>query len=136
MKLSSKTIYALQAMVEIAQSSAEGVPGAEIAKQQKIPVKFLEQILAILKRGRLVKSSRGRKGGYTLGLPAREISVYDVIEKIEGPITLTAGIKRGGPIFNVLKEGEEKAVAELKKRMIEDLLTEKIKKEGIFIYNI
>jgi Rrf2 family protein len=136
MKLAVKTIYALQALVEIAQHSAEGASSAQVAKAQGIPLKFLEQILTILKRAKLVKSSRGRQGGYTLAIPANGIEVYDVVERLEGAISFTEGVKKGGPIYNTLKKSEEQAVAELKKVKLEDLITETNKREGIFVYNI
>jgi DNA-binding IscR family transcriptional regulator len=89
-----------------------------------------------LKRTKLVKSTRGRLGGYTLAVPASGIAVYDVVEKIEGPITFTAGVKKAGPIYNTLKQSEEQAAAELKMVKLEDLITEEKKREGIFVYNI
>ena len=85
MRVTAKVDYALRALVELA---ADGgiVKGDRLAQAQKIPVKFLENILAELRRAGLVGSQRGAEGGYRLQKPAGEISVADVIRAVEGPL--------------------------------------------------
>jgi Rrf2 family protein len=84
-RVTAKVDYALRALVELA---ADGgiVKGDRLAQAQKIPVKFLENILAELRRAGLVGSQRGAEGGYRLQKPAGEISVADVIRAVEGPL--------------------------------------------------
>ena len=85
MRVTAKVDYALRALVELA---ADGgiVKGDRLAQAQRIPVKFLENILAELRRAGLVGSQRGAEGGYRLQKPAGEISVADVIRAVEGPL--------------------------------------------------
>jgi Rrf2 family protein len=92
MRVSAKVDYALRAILELAV--ADGLVKAErIATAQAIPQKFLENILLELRRAELVSSQRGVEGGYTLGRPASEISVADVIRAVEGPIATVRGAR-------------------------------------------
>jgi Rrf2 family protein len=86
-RVSAKTDYALQAMVQLAASATdEPVTAEEIATAQHIPLKFLLGILNELKRAHLVRSQRGAEGGYALRRPAGDISLADVIRAIDGPL--------------------------------------------------
>lgn len=79
-------------MFELAHRRTDApVPVADIASAQGIPPRFLEGILNELRHARLVRSHRGNTGGYTLALPPSEITVADVIQVIQGPISLVAG---------------------------------------------
>ncbi|BBZ00489.1 Rrf2 family transcriptional regulator [Mycolicibacterium fallax] len=85
--MSAKAEYAVRAMVELAAAE----PGAlrkteELANAQGIPAQFLVDILAALRADLLVRSHRGRDGGYTLARPAAEISVADVLRCVDGPL--------------------------------------------------
>lgn len=85
--ISQKAKYALRALVALAKAA----PGAsvfigDIAEEQSIPKKFLEQILLDLKRHGLVVSRRGKAGGYALLRPADVISFGQVLRIIDGPI--------------------------------------------------
>ncbi len=86
MELSLKSEYAILAMVELANHFAIDQPLQirQIAAQQNIPDRYLEQLLATLKRQGLVKSQRGSKGGYTLSREPWEISLLEIIQGIEG----------------------------------------------------
>jgi Rrf2 family protein len=136
MKLSNKTVYGIKALLEIALHNGSEVNGAEIAKVQRIPAKFLEQILAILKRSKLVISSRGRSGGYLLAKPPKAITLFEVVELLDGAITLTANLKKGNNLLAVMKEIENKLIGELKKVTLEDLAEEKARETGVLLYNI
>ena len=84
MLVSTKGRYALRVMTDLAQNENEGyISLKSIADRQGISLKYLECIVALLHKGKLLKSSRGKVGGYALSRPAREISVYDVIELTE-----------------------------------------------------
>lgn len=80
MKISSKTEYALRTLVDLAlQEKSAIVHIADIARRQDIPVKFLEQILLVLKSANLVSSRRGAKGGYFLALSPSQITLATVV---------------------------------------------------------
>lgn len=86
MELSCKTSYALLALLELAAvyPLGETLQIRQIAAIQDIPDRYLEQLLATLRRGNLVKSQRGSKGGYMLAREPRQISLFDVITCLEG----------------------------------------------------
>src|SRR6478609_9089949 len=87
MRVSAKVDYAVRAGAELATSAGRGpVKGDTIAQAQKIPLKFLENILLDLKHAGLVQSQRGAEGGYWLAKEPAEISLADVIRAVEGPI--------------------------------------------------
>ncbi len=91
MELSLKSEYAILAMVELANHFEIDQPLQirQIAAQQNIPDRYLEQLLATLKRQGLVKSQRGSKGGYVLAREPWQISLLEVIQGIEGYDLLT-----------------------------------------------
>ena len=92
MRVSAKVDYAVRAGAELAAAAGEGpVKGERIAQSQKIPLKFLENILLELRRAELVASQRGAEGGYWLAQPPAEISLADVIRAVEGPIANVRG---------------------------------------------
>ena len=93
MRVSAKVDYALRAMTELAVASPSLMTGEQLATAQKIPPKFLENILAQLRNGGLVASQRGAEGGYRLAKPAEEISIADVIRELEGPIATVRGAR-------------------------------------------
>ena len=87
MRVSAKAEYAVRAAIELAASDGEHpVKKSVIVEAQKIPPKFLENILAELRHAGLVESQRGADGGYWLTKPAAEISVADVMRAVEGPL--------------------------------------------------
>jgi Rrf2 family transcriptional regulator, iron-sulfur cluster assembly transcription factor len=88
-KLSSKGRYAVRALFDIAfYNDGEPTQVKEIAERQSIPPRFLEQIFQDLKRAGIVGSKRGPQGGYLLARPSSEIRLGDVIQIIEGEISL------------------------------------------------
>ena len=89
MQISRKVDYALRAVIYLSQQDA-GRPASakEIASHRRIPIKFLEKIIQDLIRRGIVRSHRGAHGGYTLALSPSQISFRDVIEAVEGPISL------------------------------------------------
>ncbi len=85
--ISQRAKYALRALSVLARAPAgEPVQISEIAEQQNIPKKFLEQILLELKRSGIVVSRRGKQGGYLLLKPAAEVTYGEVLRLIDGPI--------------------------------------------------
>jgi Rrf2 family protein len=94
LRLSKKTDYALMAMKHLAVQGASGGPGAasarEIAEHYDIPIELLAKILQRLARRGLLTSHQGTRGGYSLARPATVISIADVIQAVDGPLTVTA----------------------------------------------
>jgi Rrf2 family protein len=87
MKVSHRGLYALKALVHLAESYDEGLVKIHaIADEEAIPEKFLEGILVTLKNARLVASERGRDGGYRLRRPPAEIIVGEVMRIMDGPL--------------------------------------------------
>lgn len=76
----------MQALTVLAQPAAGVVKIKDIASQENLPEKFLEAILLDLKRARIVDSIRGARGGYQLKRSPKEISLGEVIRKIDGPL--------------------------------------------------
>lgn len=89
MKLSAKARYATRIMTRLARVHGDSSwRTSEIAAAEKISADYVAQILISLKRAGLVDSQRGMQGGFTLARSASEISVADVIEAAEGPLSL------------------------------------------------
>ena len=91
LRLSKKADYALMAMKHLAVRCDGGSASArEIAEQYDIPVELLAKVLQRLARRGLLTSLQGTRGGYKLARPTPMISVADIIEAIDGPLTVTA----------------------------------------------
>lgn len=96
--INKKTKYALRAVMALAQRTGEGpVLIADLAEQENIPKKFLEQILLDLKRAGILTSAKGKGGGYSLGKPASDISVGAILRVIEGPLALVPCVSKQSP---------------------------------------
>ena len=88
--LTQKARYAFHALFVLAQHEGEEpMMIADIADEAGVPRKFLEQILLGLKKRGIVRSVRGRQGGYLLGRAPQDISFADVIREIDGPLALS-----------------------------------------------
>src|SRR5215213_3654659 len=91
LRLSKKADYALIAMKHLAlKVGAPSTSAREIAEQYDIPIELLAKVLQRLVRTGLLVSTQGTRGGYTLSRPSTLISVADVIQAIDGPLTVTA----------------------------------------------
>lgn len=87
--LSKKSRYAIKALVHIAGlEEAKPVSVRTIAHENQMPLKFLESILAELKNARILKSTKGKYGGYSLNRPADQISMADIMRLFDGAIAL------------------------------------------------
>lgn len=96
MRMSAKAEYAVRAMVQLATAEDGAlVKTDDLAHAQGIPPQFLVDILAALRTDRLVRSHRGRDGGYALARPATEISLADVLRCIDGPLASVRDIGLG-----------------------------------------
>jgi Rrf2 family protein len=86
--ISRKSDYALRALIYLALNKGKLISAREIAEKLKIPYKFLTQIFLDLSHKEIVASQRGSKGGVILKKDPSELSLLEVIEAIDGPITL------------------------------------------------
>jgi len=93
MHLTATADYALRAVIEIADAHPKHVTAQQISKTQDIPLKFIENILATLKRAGVVSAKRGVEGGYWLARPASKITLADVIRAVEGPLANVRGTR-------------------------------------------
>ena len=138
MNFSIKVQYGIQAALELARKYNAGpVQIGDIAKSQKIPVRYLEQLLLILKRRHLLASVRGKEGGYSLAEHPSDISVLEVIEALDGPIDLVGKRAKKVPvIFELFENLQGKVKDHLKEISLEDLIFKLGRKERVYIYNI
>ena len=122
MKISKKCQYALKAVFELAwRNQGEPIRTQKIAEAQRISPRFMEIILNELKHGGYVESRRGNAGGYLLARDAASLTVREVIEYIQGPISLVPEATEGSAsaaflgneAFRELWEQVNKAVCEV-----------------------
>jgi len=101
LQVSRKVDYALRAIIHLAneESSERACTVSEIAERERIPRQFLEKIVQQLIQRGLVRSRRGPHGGYVLGRPAEQVTFRDVIEAVEGPISLNVCVGEHADCF-------------------------------------
>ncbi|TLW94629.1 Rrf2 family transcriptional regulator [Saccharomonospora piscinae] len=94
MRISARADYAVRAALELAAGQdSRPLTAATIAEAQQIPHKFLEGILADMRRSGMVVSQRGGRGGFRLAKPAEQISIADVIRMVDGPLVSVRGAR-------------------------------------------
>ena len=87
LSITSKSPYALRALAELARIGADvPVPIGELARRREIPVQFLEQLFAVLRRAGVLRSQRGVKGGYSFAREPSDITVLELVELLDGPL--------------------------------------------------
>jgi Rrf2 family protein len=84
MKFSRTTEYALRVMTHMAKAPRDAHSSFALHRALKIPQKYLQRLLTTLSKRGLIRSARGRTGGYVLASPPRGISLADIIEAVEG----------------------------------------------------
>ncbi len=130
MELSCKSEYALLALLELADHYRDNEPLQirQIAAEQKIPDRYLEQLLATLRRSGLVRSQRGAKGGYILAQEPWKITLSEIVASIEGTDAQSPDVYRdaksieGMVIREVWQEAGQAADAILQKYTLQDLM--------------
>ncbi|PSO48298.1 MAG: transcriptional regulator [Cyanobacteria bacterium SW_9_44_58] len=107
-ELSCKTKYALLALLELAAfyQKQEPLQIRQIAEKQNISDRYLEQLLATLRRGGLVKSQRGAKGGYLLAQEPWQITLLDLVKCLEG----SEGLNQDGPQISTPEQAVVKEI--------------------------
>ena len=134
MRLSKKAEYGLRALVAIAREPRRSWSIQELAGQERIPIKFLEQILLGLRHAGVLSSKRGVGGGYTLVRPADQIRLGEVIAVFDGPLApvpcsvekptepCTCPDPRTCPIRLAMTQVRQEIAAVLSERSIEDIV--------------
>ncbi|NJK38123.1 MAG: Rrf2 family transcriptional regulator [Oscillatoriales cyanobacterium RM1_1_9] len=144
MELSCKSQYALLALLELATrfNSGELTQIRQIAAHHDIPDRYLEQLLAILKRGGLVSSQRGSKGGYRLAKEPQQITLLNIIDCLEGshsaqPSVLCCLTPENSIIQEVWQEAHQVANSILQKYTLKDLCEKlEVKRQVNLMYYI
>lgn len=95
MRMSTKGKYGIKAMLELALVyDVETISVRSIAQKQNISELYLEQIFSILKKGQLIKSVRGAKGGYSLSKNPKDITIKNIMDVLEGPVSISECIEK------------------------------------------
>lgn len=99
--ISTKARYALRVMIDLAEHQDAGyIPLKDIAARQEISEKYLEIIIKILVKGKMLKGLRGKRGGYILTREPSEYIVGDIIELTEGPLAPVACLQPDAEVCN------------------------------------
>ena len=92
LSITTKSPYAIRALAELGRVGGDtAVPIGELARRRDIPVQFLEQLFAVLRRAGVLKSQRGVKGGYSFAREPSSITVLEVVELLDGELGADAG---------------------------------------------
>ena len=96
MLISTRGRYAIRVIIDLAQNSnGEYIPMKDVAKRQEISLKYLEKILPILTKHKIVEGVHGKGGGYKLGKNIRKYKVIDILKLTEGDLAPVACLKKG-----------------------------------------
>ena len=129
LSITTKSPYALRALTELARIGRRGpVPIGELARRREIPVQFLEQLFAVLRRAGLLRSQRGVKGGYSFAREPAEITVLEIVELLDGPL--------GGGAEGVFDDAAAAARAVLGTTTVADVVEREAREAGAEMYYI
>jgi DNA-binding IscR family transcriptional regulator len=126
--ITTKSPYALQALSELGRCGDGPVPIGELARRRDIPVQFLEQLFATLRRAGVLRSQRGVKGGYTFARAPGEVTVLEVVELLDGPF--------GREARGVFAQAADAARAVLASTTIADVVEREARDAGVAMYHI
>ena len=127
--ITTKSPYALQALAELGRSGdAAPVPIGELARRRDIPVQFLEQLFAALRRAGILRSQRGVKGGYSFARPPSEVKVLELVELLDGPL--------GAEAAGVFADAAAAAREVLAKTTVQDIVDREARDAGASMYYI
>src|SRR3982075_606227 len=127
--ITSKSPYAVLALAELGRSAGTGpVRIGELARRRGVPVQFLEQLFAVLRRAGIISSQRGVKGGYRFAREPASVSVLEIVELLDGPL----GRDAQGP-FAEAAAAARKALAETR---IADVIERESREAGASMYHI
>ena len=127
--ITSKSPYAVLALAELGRSSSSApVPIGELARRREVPVQFLEQLFATLRRGGIISSQRGVKGGYRFAREPSAVTVLEVVELLDGPL--------GRDAEGTFAQAAEAARKVLAQTTIADVLEREMRDAGASMYHI
>jgi Rrf2 family transcriptional regulator, cysteine metabolism repressor len=127
--ITSKSPYAVAALAELGRTSgADPVPIGELARRREMPVQFLEQLFAVLRRAGVVSSQRGVKGGYRFARDPAEVTVLEVVELLDGPL--------GRDAEGVFGDASAAARLVLGQTTIADVIEREARDSGASMYHI
>jgi Rrf2 family transcriptional regulator, cysteine metabolism repressor len=129
LSITTKSPYAVRALAELGRVGGEApVPLGELARRRDIPVQFLEQLFAVLRRAGILKSQRGVKGGYSFGKPPASITVLEIVELLDGEV--------GREATGVFAEAAAAARSVLESTTIADIIERERRDAGAAMYYI
>ncbi|MBM3180089.1 MAG: RrF2 family transcriptional regulator [Chloroflexi bacterium] len=129
MKLTARSEYALLALVFLARNESEGYISVDtIAQAQKIPPKFLEQLMLALKRAHFLRSTKGQHGGYQLAKKPDQITLAEVIRLFDGALAPTESVSEN--FYESTPIEKEKKLTRVFKD-IRDYVSQKLEKTTI-----
>jgi Rrf2 family protein len=129
--ITAKSAYAVRALAELARRGVAPVPIGEIAARRDISPQFLESLFVTLRRGGVLQSQRGVKGGYSFGRPPESVTVLEVVELLEGEVG--AGAAALGPPWTDIAE---QVRAKLAATTIADVAQREAQEAGAAMYHI
>ena len=129
LSITTKSPYAIRALAELARLGGPGpVPIGELARRRDVPVQFLEQLFAVLRRAGILRSQRGVKGGYAFARDPGEVTVLEVVELLDGRL--------GAEAEGIFAEAAAAARAVLAKTTIIDVVDRENQAAGATMYYI
>jgi Rrf2 family transcriptional regulator, cysteine metabolism repressor len=129
LSITTKSPYAIRALAELARTGGAGpVPIGELARRRDVPVQFLEQLFAVLRRAGVLRSQRGVKGGYAFAREPGEVTVLEVVELLDGRL--------GAEAEGIFAEAAAAARAVLAKTTINDVVERENQAAGATMYYI
>jgi Rrf2 family cysteine metabolism transcriptional repressor len=127
--ITTKSPYAVLALAELGRSGgSEPVPIGELARRRDVPVQFLEQLFAVLRRAGVINSQRGVKGGYRFARPPSEVTVLEIVELLDGPL--------GRDSNGVFADAAAAARRVLEQTTIADVIERELREAGASMYHI
>jgi Rrf2 family cysteine metabolism transcriptional repressor len=127
--ITSKSPYAVAALAELGRAGgSEPVPIGELARRREMPVQFLEQLFAVLRRGGVVNSQRGVKGGYRFAREPAQVTVLEVVELLDGPL--------GRDAEGIFGDASKAARDVLEQTTIADVIEREARDSGASMYHI
>lgn len=123
--------YGIFGILYLAQQPPEKItPLSEISQSQDVPEKFLAKIFQSLSRSGIIRSHRGVKGGFSMAKPAKEISVMEIVESIQGPYQIAKCLhtdnicdKPGCPVMTLLSEAQDALTSVFRSYTVDKLLS-------------
>jgi Rrf2 family protein len=129
LSITTKSPYALKALTELGRTGGDvPVPIGELARRRDIPVQFLEQLFATLRRSGILVSQRGVKGGYMFAREPSSITALEIVELLDGPL--------GRQAEGILAEAAAAARGVLERTTIADLMERETREAGVAMYYI